>query len=343
MKRKAPTTLSQDPFGLLAFLSWNDEWNNFHFNPKVLRKAVKQIQDLGVSVVRLDILWSDVHRGRGRFDFTRYDELISLVQNHGIKILALLHYNKSRIIEGKPVWNHPPDSFEEFADYVYTTVRHYSRWIKHWEIWNEPNHAFYWVAPRDGLKTYSRLLRLSYEAAKRADPECVVLNGGITEPVLQDVKSFYENGARDITDVLAVHTFIDPLASDSKTRFDTLLAGIEKLMNAHDDNKKRIWITEMGCPGIPKGAAQQKWFGGGRVSEEQQAEWLEVQYRIIRDHPRVEKLFWAFYRDTQEFKDATDHLGLVTFDLVPKPSYYRMKNLIHAWKANKVPTNGSSK
>jgi hypothetical protein len=66
-----------------------------------------------------------------------------------------------------------------------------------------------------------------------------------------------------------------------------------------------------------------------RSSEDEQAAWLERVYDLIKKHPRVEKLFWAFYRDTDAmFKDATDYLGIVRKDLSPKPSFFSMKKLI---------------
>jgi len=89
----------------------------------------------------------------------------------------------------------------------------------------------------------------------------------------------------------------------------------------------------MGCPGVPVGVSPQTWFGGGNVSEEEQAAWLERQYALIKKFPSIEKLFWAFYRDTEgEFKDGTDYLGLVRVDLSPKPAFNKFKTLIQNYK-----------
>ena len=106
------------PFGLLAFLHWNHEWNKWHFRDDVLHKALQQLQGLGVGFVRIDVLWSDVHRGLYQYDFSRYDQLIETVKKHGLEILAILHYNKVSQKDGQELWNRPPESFEEFAKYV---------------------------------------------------------------------------------------------------------------------------------------------------------------------------------------------------------------------------------
>jgi hypothetical protein len=321
-----------NPFGLLAFLQWNHDWNNWHFPDNLVQKAAAQIKDLGVGMVRMDIVWSDIHRGRNLYDFSRYDQLVSILTEAGLKLLVPLHYNKIRTTpDGVEVWNRPPDSFEEFADYVNATVKRYKSKVRHWEIWNEPNHPVYWVAPPDKLATYAKLLRLSYAAAKRADPKCTVLNGGLTEPVIEDVKNLYAHGGKSITDVLAIHTFIDPFLPDAEERFDSILDAVRRTMKENGDAKKKIWITEMGCPGLPENSSVKDWWAGKNLSEAEQAGWLEKQYTMMRKHPFVEKIFWAFYRDTGDFfGDGTDYLGLVRLDLSPKPAFDRMKKLIHS-------------
>jgi polysaccharide biosynthesis protein PslG len=326
------TTLP-NPFGVLAFLHWNHEWNNWHFKDETLAKALDQLQDLGIGMVRIDILWSDIHRGTFSYDFSRYDKLISAIKAHNLEILAVLQYNKEDRKDGREIWNHPPDSFEEFAAYVGATVARYKNQIKHWEIWNEPNMSVYWAGPKDGLKRYLRLLKLSYAAAKAADPSCFVMNGGITEPILEDVNNLYVGEARHFTDAINLHTFVDPLDPKSPDRFNRIIEGVEEIMARHGDLRKNIWITEMGCPGVPKGLAPLKWFGGDCVDEDQQAEWIQSQFKLMEKHPIIERVFWAFYRDTEnEFKDATDYFGLVRLDLTPKPAFHRLKKIIGDWK-----------
>jgi len=324
----------KDPFGLLAFLHWNHEWNNWHFNAEILPKAVAQIENLGMRMVRLDILWSDLHQQGKPLNFERYDKLVALLDIHHIEVLGVLQYNKiDRDKNGKEIWNVPPPSFADFADYVRQTIRHYKGRIRYYEIWNEPNHAVYWSEPPDQLKKYCELLEISYQAAKQADPQCLVLNGGLTEPIFNDVKHLYANGGKNFTDVMNIHTFLDPLAPNVINHFSGILKGVKKIMDENGDGSKKIWITEMGCPGVPEKEAPKKWFAGDNVTEAQQADWLESIYKAIEKEDRVEKLFWAFYRDTNnEFKDATDNFGLVKMDLTTKPAFHRLKKEIREYR-----------
>ncbi|MCG3205908.1 MAG: hypothetical protein KCHDKBKB_02632 [Elusimicrobia bacterium] len=317
------------PHGLLAFLHWNHPWNHHHFPPSLIRQSIKQLKDLGSPMLRLDIVWSDIHRGLYQYDFSHYDYLISELSQAGFDLLILLHYNKVREgSSGEMLWNHPPDSISEFARYVETTVRRYKSVVHHWEIWNEPNHPVYWAAPPDELRTFCHLLRASYIAAKNADPACVVLNGGLTEPLLKSVEQLYQHGGKDIFDILSIHTFLPPVA-DSEGHFDQLIKSVRKTMVLHNDAEKKIWITEMGCPGVPPRIHVKDWWIGKNTTEDDQAAWLKKEFAMVQKYPFIEKLFWAFYRDTDGiFQDGVDHFGLVRFDFTPKPAYYELRKLI---------------
>ncbi len=320
----------RDAFGVLAFLQWNHDWNFFHFDDATRFRALKQLQELGVGFVRTDICWHDVHRGPGQYDFSMYDTWVPKIREYGLEPLMLLHYNKVRNgPNGEELWNRPPDSFEEFAGYVHATVNRYKTHVSRWEVWNEPNHPLYWTGPRDGMDAYVRLLRLSKAAAKAADPSCLIYNGGITEPIIEDVENFYARGGKDLTEALNVHTFINPLDPEGRVRFDGILNDVKRVMKKYGDGNKKIWITEMGCPGIPNDRPRQAWFSGEAMNEDQQADWLDKQFDWVKSHPEVEKLFWAFYRDTDGvFKDATDHMGLVRLDLTPKAAFRRLSERI---------------
>ena len=85
-----------------------------------------------------------------------------------------------------------------WANYVYKTVSIYKNHIKIWETWNEPdytrdyNQVGKWkTEPPDpkilthwygSIFSYIRLLRVTYEVAKKADPTCFVTAGGLGYP-----------------------------------------------------------------------------------------------------------------------------------------------------------------
>ena len=82
-----------------------------------------------------------------------------------------------------------------WANYIYKTVDMYKDHIKIWETWNEPdytrnyNNVGKWSTeppdPKDlthwygTIFEYIRLLRITYEVAKKVDPDCWVATGGL--------------------------------------------------------------------------------------------------------------------------------------------------------------------
>jgi hypothetical protein len=94
-------------------------------------------------------------------------------------------------------------------------------------------------------------------------------------------------------------------------------------MSAHGDGHKTIWFTELGCPGVPAGAQAQPWWLGRNPNEEEQAEWVGKVYDQTLNWNGVEKVFWAFFRDTpNHFECGTDFFGLLREDFAKKPAFY---------------------
>ncbi|MDQ2997302.1 MAG: hypothetical protein M3R61_09645 [Chloroflexota bacterium] len=145
------------------------------------------MREAGVQWSREEIFWDKVQRepngpfqwsgdGSGFYD---YEHSIGAQYAAGIRILGLLDYN--------PAWfkgkNPPPEAWiKDWGDYVYQTVAHFGRGgaIKHWEIWNEPNLSV--SGYESGLyriEDYARVLSVARDAAKAADPEAVIVLGGM--------------------------------------------------------------------------------------------------------------------------------------------------------------------
>ena len=100
-----------------------------------------------------------------------------------------------------------------WADYVYKTVTTYKEHIKIWETWNEPDYTRNqdqvgkWMTEppnKDILPhwygtifEYIRLVRITYEVAKKADPTCFVTAGGLGYPEFLDAILRYTDNPVD--------------------------------------------------------------------------------------------------------------------------------------------------
>lgn len=124
-------------------------------------------------------------------DWRFYDEQVRAMKDAGLHLVGALI--------DPPVWATKPGS-EEFGgpwpnpnlptdwtlwrQYVQRVVSHYALYIRHWSVWNEPNHPGYLHLPEgeDWATAYTALLRHTYEAAKSASKEAVILGGMVTHP-----------------------------------------------------------------------------------------------------------------------------------------------------------------
>jgi hypothetical protein len=323
---------SESPFGVLEFLAWDHEWNDRHCHGDKVERSAELMKEAGVGFVRMDFLWSDIEPEKRKFDFEKYDRIVDILTNKGIKILGLLEYNPLWVTP----WNRAPVR-TDYVHYAVNVVEHYRAKIKYWEIWNEPDFDFYWT-PQDEMRTYSLLLRDVYPALKKVDPTCVVVLGGLSRDYPFHLERVYENEAGPLFDVVNLHPFTNPLLSNAMELLRNLYDSAHKVMEKYGDQKKPIWFTELGCPGteepVPKG-----WWLGRSPTEKQQALWVKSVYGEPLQWKGVKKVFWAFFRDTPGyFRDDVDHFGLLREDFSKKPAFESYKVAVKAFRPSEGQT-----
>jgi hypothetical protein len=324
----------QNPFGVLAFLHWNSDWNSYKYpDTSALKKATGLMKEAGVGFVRQDFLWGDIEAVPGRFDFRKYDNIVDLLGKKDIRILGILHYSADWA-SSTGRWNGAPKDNKLFVNYASKVIARYKGRIRYWEIWNEPDSATYWK-PQDGLKGYCALLKEVYAAAKRIDPECKILNGGLSAG-LASVNKLYDNGAGGYFDILNIHIFESPLNPGTIKGVTAYCRLAYKVMSRNGDSGKKIWVTEIGCPGVKKGLQVAPWWMGRNPNENEQAGWVRLVYSELLKDKNVEKVFWAFFRDCkEEWNNGVDYFGLVRWDFSKKPSFKAYQDSFNSWKKGK--------
>lgn len=324
----------QSPFGVLEFLHWNHSWNNYKYScRKDLEKAIALMKEAGVAWVRMDFLWEEIEPQPQEFQFEKYDQLVDLLNRNNINILALLNYSVDWAAKC-PQWNCPPKENRLFVNYAVRVIERYKDKIKYWEVWNEPDSHTYW-SEQDGLKSYCTFLKDVYVAAKKIDPDCKILNGGLANG-LASVNHLYDNGAKNYFDILNIHIFESPLNRGSIKAVISYPKSAHKIMARNGDNQKMIWVTEIGCPGVKRGLEVDNWWMGKNPNERQQAKWVKDIYTQLLKNPYIEKVFWAFFRDCQgHWNNGVDYFGLVRWDFSKKPSFPAYKKCVFDWKKSK--------
>lgn len=318
---------SPSPFGIVEFLSWDHPWNRRHNASENLAKTLASIKEVGASTVRFDFLWSDIEPKEGQFDFSRYDPLMEALAKNNIKVLALLLYSPAW--DGSD-WRQAPDP-KLYCRYARAVAGRYKKVVRDWEIWNEPDHPDFWQ-PQDQMRTYVQLLKRAYTDLKKEDPSCIVHLGGLSNALPGCLKNIYEQGAREFFDVVGLHAFANPLQPEAVVGLRSLYDEILSVMRANKDAEKKIWLTQISCPGMIRPEDAEPWWLRPNLTEEQQAVWLKNVFQEALKWPNIGKLFWSFLRDTdRHFNSGVDYFGLLRHDFSKKPAFVAYQDLVLAW------------
>lgn len=320
--------IRDNPFGVLAFLAWNHSWNNYKYSGKDLEKAVSLMKECGISFVRMDFLWNDIESKQGEFNFAKYDNIVNLLTDNEIQILGLLSYIADWAGSS---WNSPPYNNKTFVNYVSKVIDRYKDKVKYWEIWNEPDDEQYWT-PQDNMIKYTALLKEVYTTAKKISSVCKILNGGLSRNIPQSLKEIYKNNGGKYFDILAIHVFVHPKNKADVRRILSSYNICKQIMKENNEDKK-IWFTELGCPGVKSSSQIKNWWAGDNSTEEQQAELVKKVYTgIIMEMPDCDKVFWAFFRDClNHWNNGIDYFGLIRWDFSKKPAFNAYQNAVKLW------------
>ncbi|MEA3246734.1 MAG: endo-1,4-beta-xylanase, partial [Gemmatimonadota bacterium] len=227
-------------FGIHAIL------RNPHF-PRLAEQMGMRWERLWGGNISDATLWSSVEPEPGAFEWR--DEHIDLAREHGLSIVGMLGGRAPAWLE-VPMGKWGDEELSAWRRYVRATVGHYRGRISHWEVLNEP----YGGLRPDQADVYVRVLRAAREAAKEADPDCVIVGvcgppsaGHWYEPV-------FEAGGLQYVDAVSAHLY-PPGGGTAVLDFDEELrrqiAGIRELMGEYGEVKP-LWDTEAGIgPATP--------------------------------------------------------------------------------------------
>lgn len=349
---------------------WSNGLHTQLDNEKIIDEAVKA----GMKWVRIDIGWSTIEEsgdiyGSASDPTATYP---SSASNHWYvkKIDQAVNYAKSKGINVMGVWWTTPSwntdggagkspvtrpagypSYPEYAESAEWAAKYWAGRIDHWEVWNEadPDQSF-WLKP-DGSKHtlaesnyYAELLKSSYPAFKRGNPNAKVLVSGASSVDVNWYTNLYANGIKNYFDILAVHPYEglannDPLNTTGTQKWHYLyIPTLRQLMVANGDSNKSMWFTEMGYSthaneDLTGDGKVESWHLG--VTEQQQGDYLVKAIDHAKNNwPYVE--VFIIYTDKNRSSASGDaetirhqlNFGLLKTDNTPKPAMGILKTYI---------------
>ena len=298
----------------------DDAW--LRYGPGTLAQRVDRLENLGVHLVRINVLWSEVEPRRGHFDWSGYDPVLAALHAAGIEPLLTLVSTPAWANGGRGT-NWAPTSGATFAAFAAATARRYP-YVRRFLIWNEPNQRR-WLRPTSPAVYVTRLLNPAYAAIHRVR-ETALVGGGVTAPRAAT------GGVSPVAwmkGMAAAHARLDAYAhnpyplSPAETPFTggcthcttlTMATLPELIADVGRDfgPSTRIWLTEYGYQTDPP----DPYLG---VSWAKQA--LYVSEAGLRAYlaPRVDLLVNFLVEDEPEISRWQS--GFLTANGVEKPSY----------------------
>jgi hypothetical protein len=261
-------------FGTLAFMSLDDELETQAGQTRFIRELQGAVQ-AGAFFVRPHptnvFAWGFTEKEKGKYDWTITDWVVSTVQDYHAHLLATVYTwnpwdQNGAVFDG---WYlKEPSDWEGYDRWLSALVERYDgdgvndmpglRYpVRYFEIGNE-------IPFGQGNRVFSLLLRSSYTAIKRANPDAVVMNGAIR---YEDVDAFLNEGLGSYIDVFNTHD-----------------ASVEEIPSLEAKVGKPVWFSEI-LPGDPyEEMNREKEYG--------------VAKRVVEVYPKllgagVEKLFLA--------------------------------------------------
>ncbi len=290
----------------------------------------------GAQWLRVGLGWGHIERSPGVYDWGPTDRLVLGARRRGMSVVA--------VVASAPSWDSAPGCHQyecapgdpvPFANFVRTAASRYAPLgVRHWEIWNEPNHVQFW-GPRPDPVAYTELLRRASLALHAVDPGLTVITGGLSPAPdrggeiapLTFLERVYELGGGPYFDAVAAHPYQFPapptVPSDTNAFLQT--KQIHELMDRFGDGAKKVWGTEVGAPTR----------GPDSVSETDQAEWVRQYYNTWNSWSFTGPLLWFEARDKGRGNNLEDSFGLVRSDRTPKPALAAFESLI---KTSRVPS-----
>ena len=187
-----PATLGVDPSSSMGI------------HPNYLDSQLKTLQRLGIKWARvmspsLFFRWSVVEPTENQYIW--YDRELQLGASYGLTTMGTIGTNHYW-----PAWadNGGLPNLDKWEEFVGRLVAHYKPWVRHWEIWNEPDF------PPD---FYARMLKRAVDAIEANDPDAKIIGmGGVSatriRSIVQSLETLYPTwNWKTHIDVLSTHDY----------------------------------------------------------------------------------------------------------------------------------------
>ncbi len=306
---------------------------NFEPGDGDLAAQMSKIAGAGFRLVRVTFPWAEIEPRRGKFRWERWDALVEAAERHHVELVAVLDTSPKWARSPEDTGNRfaPPQDWRDFGGFVSAVASRYRNDIRWYQIWHEPNIAPHWGARPVDPAAYVRLLREGYIAVHSANPAAHVLMaslapnvepGGTNQSDIVYLEGVYAAGGGAWFDVAAAEPYgfdAPPSGAPSPGVLNFRRAELlRKVMQAHGDASKPLWLTFYGWNSpVTSGARPSPWK---TVTPEAQARYAAEAVEYARAHwPWASAMFWGVWQPNAPSDDPRWGFALMTPDGRSRP------------------------
>ena len=305
--------------------------------PEEMDRQMSRMARSGVESVRTVFSWAAIQPQKGgAFDFSLPDRQVATAARHGLSVLPVMLYAPSWAAALPSKGLGSPPRTAPFRAFLRASIRRYGprgtfwrenpsvprRFIRYWQIWNEPHFAGFWNAPRSSSyawpRGYARLLKASHATIHRSDRRARTVTAGLFGEPWLHLRRLYRSGGRRSFDVLAAHVYTRREANVLET-----VKRVNRELERSREPRKRVWITEVSFP-ASKGRA--KPIGSqGQETPRGMARKLYRTYLLLtrnRKPQRLDRVYWYTWASSYQ-EQQPSHFDFAGLQARSSPFSYR--------------------
>ena len=318
----------QSNFAIVTDAEENPDYGqNTHYriSDRDPEKSLPLVKKMGSYMVRDEYRWAFCEKEKGKVEILpEWITLADSAKEKGLKLVVILGYTNPLYDDGK--FPKSKDGLAAFGNYVYEVVSALKGKVDTFEVYNEFHHN------KEGLDAsyYVKLLKVTYEQAKKANPDCTIVGlGGLPGVWAYWVDNMLKAGAADYMDALSLHEY-DAYGNPERKMMGWIKT-VKQYMQDNGCADMPIWITETG------------WSTGNITSDgtklvrfSEKAQYANgirqyVQYKELG----VSKYFWYdFKNDGMNRRDVENSYGTIynnndrtNTPYAAKPAYVAFTNM----------------
>ena len=270
---------------------------------------LKMIADAGFRWIRTDFKWELTEVERRKYDFTRYEPLVSELEKHNLRALFILDYGNPLYTQGMSV--RTPEAREAFARWAVAAAKHFAGRAIIWEVFNEPNHPIFWP-PQPNVHEYTALAAAVAKAFQSEAPKEKLIGPATSGVEFNFLESCFAAGLLNQWSAVSIHPYRQTNPETVASEYSLLRETIQRYQPG-TERSTEIFSGEWGYSSAWR-----------EMSEPKQAALLARQFLTNVANGIPLSIWYDWQDDGSDPMEAEHHFGLMR---------YRSKRSTEAWEA----------